>query len=92
MEMTNMNVSVDVGDNAKAMPVEAGKPFKPFDWELLARLDTSHNAGELSPIGENNYHELLDETRNQQEHPENYSGACFCYLCRSYANDSTTSP
>lgn len=42
------------------------------DWEVL-----SHDR----------YHELLDKTMSVDEHPEDYTGPCFCRLCASYADE-----
>ena len=56
------------------------------DWDnlkYLSELDIQHN---LSPIGKDNYHTLIEQTRQIDEHPEEWDGPCVCKLCMSYAD------
>ncbi len=52
------------------------------DWDHLQYL----SAANLSPMGRLHYDELLDRTIEEEEHPEDYDGPCFCELCRSYGD------
>jgi hypothetical protein len=47
------------------------------------RLSSSDPA--LHEAGARDERELLDITRNLDEHPEGYEGPCWCTTCRSYA-------
>lgn len=55
-----------------------------MDWRELEHLDQLDIDNQLSPFGRENFAILLAETRNQDEHPENYEGLCECCLCMSY--------
>ena len=35
---------------------------------------------------EDRYHELLEMTEHEDEHPEWYDGPCICLLCLSYGD------
>ena len=55
-----------------------------MNWEELEELDTLHTKNKLSPMGEDIYHTMLNETEKEEEHPDWYDSACFCKLCMSY--------
>ncbi len=54
-------------------------------WDNLQHLSKMKDKGELSWMGRDNYHTLLNQTRNMDEHPEEYEGHCECQLCMSNA-------
>ena len=51
----------------------------PEEWKELAEMFLNLETLER-------YHILLTKTQDEEEHPEDYDGPCFCALCRSYAD------
>ena len=54
------------------------------NWDNLKHLDDLASAGGLSPMGRDNLAVLLKQTEAEYEHPEEYTGPCFCQTCLSY--------
>ena len=57
-----------------------------MDWKELEHLSELHCGNKLSPFGEENFAILLQQTENENEHPDNYEDECHCQLCMSYAD------
>ena len=57
--------------------------MKPEDWKELERLN---KVGALKPLRGRGL-ELVEKTRQVEEHPDDYEGPCECRMCISYAND-----
>ena len=56
------------------------------EWDQLERIDKLVRSGKASAMGRSNYSIRLEETRNEDEHPEGYEGPCLCRLCCSYGD------
>jgi hypothetical protein len=50
------------------------------DWDELARLSV---LGKMKTVQACH---LMSLTEQEEEHPEDYDGPCWCALCRSYVN------
>lgn len=62
-------------------------PMKKIDWQVLEHLILKdvfrHN---LTNIEKKTMDELVELTRQEDEHPEWYDCWCECQLCMSYAD------
>lgn len=55
-----------------------------LQWECLQSLSHRENLNGNQALSKSM---LLEWTRSQDEHPEDYEGECECQLCMSYAAD-----
>jgi hypothetical protein len=53
------------------------------EWEELDKLGI---IGNKSPSEIDRENELIEKTKEEEEHPEEYGGPCMCKLCCSYGD------
>lgn len=55
------------------------------EWNRLEELSFVDEQ-QLFPAQRELYRTLLEKTQQEDEHPEDYEGHCFCQLCLSYGD------